>query len=185
MVDLVVLQSVSYVAAAVGVCVAAVYYAMVLREQRRNMRLTLETRKLQLITGLAHDLFNEEGVRRWGELLNMEWSSYDDFERKYGSDVNLDNYAKRQSVFYTFNAVGTLIREKLVEPETLYKLEMVGASLLWAKFEDVIREQRRRYMGADFYQELELLAKEMMRIKLKRDSSYKLPETFLKYVPEK
>ena len=28
----------------------------------------------------------------------MEWKDYDDFEKKYGSDYNLDNYAKRMSV---------------------------------------------------------------------------------------
>jgi hypothetical protein len=46
-------------------------------------------------------------------------------------------------------------------------------------------EQRRRYMGTDHLRDLELLVKEMMRIKVARDPSYKLPETFLKYIPKK
>lgn len=45
MVDLLTLQSVSYVAAAVGVCVAAAYYVMNLRVQQSNMKSTLETRQ--------------------------------------------------------------------------------------------------------------------------------------------
>ena len=59
MVDLIVLQSVSYVAAAIGVFVAAVYYVMTLRTTQRNMRMTLETRKLQIITNTAQNLLNE------------------------------------------------------------------------------------------------------------------------------
>jgi hypothetical protein len=59
LVDLIVLQSVSYVAAAIGVFVAAVYYVMTLRTTQRNMRMTLETRKLQIITNTAQNLLNE------------------------------------------------------------------------------------------------------------------------------
>ncbi len=38
MVDLALLQSVSYIAGALGVCVAAFYYVMMLREQRQTRR---------------------------------------------------------------------------------------------------------------------------------------------------
>ena len=41
MVDLSLLQSVSYIAGALGVCVAAAYYVMNLRENRKNGRVTL------------------------------------------------------------------------------------------------------------------------------------------------
>ena len=67
------LQSLSYVAAAIGVCVAAVYYAMVLREQRRNMRLTLETRRIGLMDSIATRIVNKEGYHDYFELLNYEW----------------------------------------------------------------------------------------------------------------
>ena len=40
-------------------------------------------------------------------------------------------------------------------------------------------------MGDDLYKDLELLAKEMMKITVARNPSYKLPETFLTYVPDK
>jgi hypothetical protein len=126
MVDLALLQSVSYIAGALGVCVAAAYYVMNLRTTQKNLKTTLETRKIQLITNLSHEIFNEEGFHKFGELLNMEWRDYDDFEKKkYGSDVNLDNYSKRMSTLYIFNSAGSLPREKLVEPETLYGLDMM------------------------------------------------------------
>ena len=77
-----------------GICnlatrMRAVYYAMVLREQRRNMRLTLETRRIGVVENMIGMLHNSEGWKINYEIMNYEWSDYDDFERKYGSDFNV------------------------------------------------------------------------------------------------
>jgi len=178
-------QTVGVLVTAASVTVAAIYYMFTLRTNQRNLKMNLETRKLQLITSLSQSLFSENGFKTYGELMNMEWKDYDDFERKYGSDFNLDNYSKRTSVNYTYNMIGMLLREKLVEPETLYRMGLLGASFMWYKFEDVINESRRRYMGKDNQEDFEFFAKEMLRIKMIRDPEYKLPEAFLKYIPIK
>lgn len=117
----------------------------------------------------------KETFMKYGELLNMEWTDYDDFEKKYGSDFNLDNYAKRSSTNYTYNSIGFLLRQGLVDSEVLYGFLGVSSSFLWYKFEDVIKEQRRRYMGKDNYEDLEFLAKEMLRIKMMRDLNTSFP----------
>ena len=183
MVDLALLQSVSYIAGALGVCVAAAYYVLNLRTNQRNMTMTLETRKLQFVLNTAQQLFVEEQWKNGGTLLNMEWSDYDDFEKKYGSDNNLDNYAKRSALFYNYNSLGYLLREQLVEAEVIYGFHGIAPTFLWFKFEDMLEEQRRRYMGKDHYSDFEFLAKEMLRIKKVRDPGYRLPENFIKYIP--
>jgi hypothetical protein len=185
MVDLALLQSVSYIAGALGVCIAAIFYVLNLRISQRNMRQTLETRKLQFVTSITSQLLSEEGQRRYGELLNMEWKDYDDFERKYGSDYNLDNYAKRFSVWYTYNTLGMLVREKLVEPEVLYKINNVNPCLMWSKFKDIIKEQKKRYSGGDALSDFEFLSNEIHRVALSRDPSFRIPETLTHYVPDK
>jgi hypothetical protein len=76
--------------------IAAVYYVMNLREQRRNRIITFTQNLMQTFNTV-------ETFKIQGELLNMEWKDYDDFE-KYGSDNNLDNYGKRMFFFYTFEA---------------------------------------------------------------------------------
>ncbi|MGD0804125.1 MAG: hypothetical protein ABSA11_08650 [Candidatus Bathyarchaeia archaeon] len=54
MVDLVVLQSASYAATTIGVCVAAFYYVMTLRSQQNNMKATLRASSASLaITSVA------------------------------------------------------------------------------------------------------------------------------------
>ena len=193
MVDIALLQSLSYIAGALGVFVAAIYYVLNLRISQRNQELvlkaqqqTLETRKLQFVTSITNQLNSEEGHRRYAELMNMEWKDYDDFERKYGSDNNIDNAAKRFCVWQTFNTLGMLVREKLVEPELLYPI--LDGSVLnhWSKFKDVIKEQRKRYGGGrDDLSDFEFLYNEIYRVALSRDPSFKIPETLTHYVPDK
>jgi hypothetical protein len=182
MVDLSLLQSVSYIAGALGVCIAAIFYVLNLRISQRNMKQTLETRKLQFVTSITSQLLSEEGQRRYGELLNMEWKDYDDFEKKYGSDYNLDNYAKRMNAWKTYNTLGMLVREKLIEPEVLYMINDINPCFMWSKFKDIIGEQRKHY-GGDTLSDFKFLNDEMLRIALIKDPSFKIPETLTKYIP--
>ncbi|MCX6655559.1 MAG: hypothetical protein NTY03_10640 [Candidatus Bathyarchaeota archaeon] len=135
------------------------------------------------MTSITNQLLSEEGERRYYELLNMEWKDYDDFEKKYGSDYNLDNAAKRMNVWKIYNTIGTLVREKLIELEVIYSIDDVNSCFLWSKFKDVITENRKRYGGKDIFSDFEFLNNELLRIKLSRDPSYKIPETLSKYVP--
>ena len=84
MVELATLQTISYIAGATGVAIAALFYVLNLRISQRNQRLTLETRKAQLYMQIYQQLRSEESQRRIIDVLNMEWKDYDDFERKYG-----------------------------------------------------------------------------------------------------
>ena len=199
MVDLALLQSVSYIAGALGVCIAAIFYVLNLRISQKNQELslraleqsakaqqqTLETRKLQFVTSITSQLLSEEGQRKSFELLNMEWKDYDDFERKYGSDNNLDNAAKRISVWYTYDTLGMLVREKLIEPEILFPISS-NACFIWSKFKDIIPEWVKRYgVEGVTLSGWEFLNNELMKIILSKDPNYKVPETLSRYVPEK
>jgi len=175
LVDLTLLQSVSYIAGASGVCIAAIFYVLNLRISQRNMRQTLDTRKLQFVTGITNQLLSEEGQRRYGELLNMEWTDYDDFEKKYGSDYNLDNYAKRMNAWKTYNTLGMLVREELIEPEVLWRINDVNPCLMWSKFKDIIVEQRKRYGARAYLSDFKFLNDEMLRIALIKDPSFRIP----------
>ena len=179
------IQAAYYMVAATGVLVAAIYYVMTLRATQRNMKTTIEMQKLQFFTSIYQQIFNEDGYKRYGELMNMEWKDYDDFEKKYGSDYNLENYAKRNTTWNSFNTLGILLRDGIVDIDTLYKMSTEGLSLMWIKFESVIMEQRRRYNGENFYANWEYLANELRKNKLKREPSYRFPETFIRYVQEK
>ncbi len=70
MVDLALLQSASYIAGAIGVCVAAGYYIVNLSMSQRKAKIDTTNQLLQLIV-------SREGVREYLELLNMEWKDYE------------------------------------------------------------------------------------------------------------
>jgi len=178
MVELAALQAVSYIMGSLGVFVAAVYYVMNLREQRRNRRIS-QTNEMQRF------FLNYENIKTWFELLNMEWSDYDDFERKYGSDSGLDNAAKRHLFWFNYNTLGNLLKDGYVDRDTIYNSSAMTVIFLWFKFKPIIEENRKRYSGSTGWKGFEYLANEMMRLSFLRDPSFKVPENFVKYVSDK
>ena len=170
--------SISAIVAAAGVLIGVAYYILDLRHNR-------EAKEMELSRMVISDVQSEQGAQRWATIMNLEWKDYDDFERKYGSDYNLDNYAKRFCVWETYNTLGMLVREKLIEPEVLYRINDVNPCFMWSKFKDLITELTRRYGGGVSYSDFEFLNNEILRIALSKNPSFKIPETFMKYIPDK
>jgi hypothetical protein len=72
MVDLVVLQSLSYTAGAISVVLGVIYYMINLRETMRNRRVTLTN-------ALMQSFVSEEVSKRHAEIMQAEWEDFDDF----------------------------------------------------------------------------------------------------------
>jgi len=193
MVDIALLQSISYMAGALGVCVAAIYYVMNLRISQKNQELSLkaqqqnlETRRIELVDNIITRTYSTDFSRNGFELLRYEWSDYGDFERKYGSENNPEAAAKRYAIWYSLNGVGSMLRNGVLRTEDCYDAGMHGfAVFLWEKYKPIVEEVRRRYFNQDFLKDFEFLSDEMMRIMKEKDPSYVFPETLDKYVPDK
>ncbi|MGD0805725.1 MAG: hypothetical protein ABSA11_16815 [Candidatus Bathyarchaeia archaeon] len=179
MVDLGEIQAAYYMVAATGVLVAAIYYILNLRETRRNGRIALANNIIQKMT-------TSTGMRIYIDLLNYEWTDYDDFEKKYGSDNNPDSYAKRYSTWQYYNNLGFMVRDDVIDADRLFDLGGNGVPWLWAKFESVIRTQRKLYsLGSFWLWGFEYLSGEMLKVAKRRDPSYKIPDSYARYVPDK
>ena len=178
MVDLVVLQSFSYIAGAISVVLGVIYYAINLREQRRNGRITLAN-------SLTQRMETYDFHRTYADLLYYKWKDYDDYEKKYGSDNNIDSYAKRLSMWRFYNGLGNMLKNNVIDAEVLYDHGGDGAIMLWAKFELIIKTTRKVYTLGDWLEGFEYLADEMLKTAKRRNPSVKTEDTFLKYVPEK
>jgi hypothetical protein len=94
--------------------------------------------------------------------MNMTWVDYDDFEKKYGSDYNLDNFSKRMWAWFSYDALGNLLRQGLADLDTIYNSSTISILWTWVKFKPVIEEQRRRYNGRDTLTGFEYLSDELM-----------------------
>ena len=184
MVDLALLQSVSYMAGALGVFIAAIFYVLNLRISQRNMRLTLETRRLSLIENIASHVTDEEGEKRMQELSNYEWTDYADFNRKYGSENNVGASAKRYALWHDYNKIGMMLRKGLVEVEDLYMLGLWAVSLFWEKYKPIVEETRRRYAGKEYLKDLEYLAAEITKYQQLIDPSYSIPKKLDRFDPD-
>jgi hypothetical protein len=178
-------QTIGVLVTATSVSIAAIYYIMTLRTQQKNMKLTLETRRIGLIDNISSRLQGLEGQRNYQEVMNYEWTDYEDFIRKYGSRYNQEAAAKRNFFYGTYDSLGAMLRKGMVEKEDLYDHGLYMVIEFWAKYRSIIEESRKRLHGSFWLSDLEYLANEMMKVHLKNDPSYKVPETFGVRLPEK
>jgi hypothetical protein len=149
MVDLALLQSVSYIAGALGVCVAAVYYVLNLRITQRNQELslksqqqTLETRQTQLFMQiymryLEPDLFSDN----LGKLFKRSWKDIEDYDKKY--DGNPDG-ANLDVVMTYWEGVAVLINRGMIDIGLVYELMPTNVTATWGRFGPLIKEMRTR-----------------------------------------
>ena len=160
-----------------SITAGVIYYVMVLRNQNK-------TRQIQLLMQLSEN-YNEEASRRSLELLEMEWTDYDEFERKYGSDNNPDNFAKRVTHWNLYNTQGMLLMNGLVDSDTLFGASGAAPILHWKKFGSVIKEIRRRYSSPLLAKGFEYLADENRKYLEQKGFTVELPDTYYQYIPEK
>lgn len=176
-VDLTEIQAAYYMVAATGVLVAAIYYVL-------NMRATLQTRRIGLIDSIVTWIVNKEGFQNYFELLRYEWRDYEDFEKKYGFENDVETAAKRYAVFNSFNMIGGMLRKGIVSADDLYEAGLTSTIFIWRKYKPVIEESRRRYFGGGMFVDFEFLAGEMLRVVRERDPGFSFPETLDRYVPD-
>ena len=161
----------------VSLVVGIIYYITILRNQDK-------TRQIQLLSQLSK-YTQEEFQKKEYQLYALEWNDYDDFEKKYGSDSDLENYAIRYAIWSEHNKIGFILKTGLIDVETL--LGYLGGQLsplwLWNKFESIIREQRRRYKQPDLLVWWEHAAKEIQRYYEMKGHTDIILET-MTYIPD-
>jgi hypothetical protein len=166
LVDLSVLQPVSWFAAAIGVCVAAFYYALNLRETTRNRRATFAN-------SVLHDFLSEEGALRWVDILSMKWDDFDDYVKKYDSSVNRENFAKRIAFWNTCEAIGYQYRTGAIDLETIYNVGGIWIMSCWLKFKPIIERYREWEWPKDASSNWEYLANALEKMQKEKDADYK------------
>jgi hypothetical protein len=162
-IDLSWLQPVSWIAAAFGVCLAALYYAMNLRETSVN-------RRIALTTALLQPFMSEEGTKLWWDLMSMEWKDWDDFKKRYDSRVNSENFTKRFAFWSLCNNLGHLYKTNMIDLETIYYASNVKIQYTWEKFKPVIYELRKSDFGPSAMSEFEYLADALNAMQDRLDS---------------
>ena len=88
------LSAVRDVVAIFGVIAGFTYYVSIVRNNQRNQKLALETRKLQIYTTYRQVFTHHDFMRRYVDVMyNQVWEDVDDYFQKYGPSTNPDEYS--------------------------------------------------------------------------------------------
>jgi len=145
------LQSVSYIAGALGVCVAAFYYVMNLRISQRNQQLvlksqeqTLETRQGQLFMPIYSTLYSDEFLKAFYTIMSLTYKDHDDYVAKYSYQANPEVARAQAKVNMYLEGIGVLVKRGLIEPSLVDDLMSSVIVGYWEKYSPYILEVRVR-----------------------------------------
>jgi len=164
MVNLAEIQFAYYMLAATGVLVAAIYYII-------SLRYNMKVREMEICRVSISEASSEEGMQRYAIVMTMKWKDYEDFVEKYGYS-HPEMFGKWASQFFMYEALGTLLKRKIVKAETMYVLGGWGAIWAWKKYKDVIQRERSRSV-VDYMSNAEFFAQEMLKVKTRNDARFK------------
>ena len=188
-----------------GLLVGIFYYVTTLRNAQKTRELTLknqeltlqsqeltrkaqeqalETRRAQLFMQIYQDMYSPEHFIKTNELYAMEWEDWDDYDRKYGSANNPENYALRFSTWSRINGVGLLVRDGLIDVGRVHDLMRTTILWQWEKFRDIIIRTREEYNMGPFLEGFEFLANEIKKEVERRGFSADVPESIRRNVPK-
>ena len=186
------LQSVSYIAGALGVCLAMVYYVLNLRITQRNQELTLkaleqsaksqqqslETRQIQALLGFNQEVAStlRGNVRLYLEIMNAQWDSFDDFYHKYSQRVQPEQHGYRMALWNRYNVIGLMIRDGMIDVKSYVDYMHDTPVVVWEKYRDIILEYRKRYHLPNYLSGFEFLAEEINRYRVRMGWGLKTPD---------
>jgi len=154
MVDLVVLQSVSYVAVAIGVVLAALNYIVTsIREDRRSKQ-NLETRQAQLFMQLYQSATNPELNEAEFMLYDIEFKDLDDWNALL---KDKEKYKAWMIYGSCLEGIGVLVRENLIDIRLPALLMSGDITWFWERYKPGISDCRSKRNWPRFLIETEYL----------------------------
>ncbi len=161
MVDLGEIQEVYYMVAATGVLVAAAYYVLNMRDQRRNMRQTLETRQAQIFLNINDKLQSKERHSAYSKVISSRWTNWEEYSKLYQEDKEFRDAENLVQGIY--EEEGVLVREKLLPIRMVALLQCGTTRLYWEKHIPIMDEGRRVTGSRRLYSENEYLYDELIK----------------------
>jgi len=151
-----------------GVIAGFSYYVMTVRNQNK-------TRQTQLFMQLYQSRYNAEGVKQFWRAVMLEWDDFDDYMKRYGPFENpeiTDELAIITAQWNYFDGLGILLKDRMLDENTVYKMIGVRILMVWFKCEaiiDKVRFQRGEpSAGGDYMEGFEYLANRMIEIRKKK-----------------
>ena len=134
-------QTVSIAVASAGVFLAAIYYILQLRHQKKMRQTDLLVRIAPWLNMSSIEL--QQAVIK---TLNTEYKDYDDFLKKYGK-LHSDKPEQTAilAVLNYLEGIGILVRRKLVDIDLVYDFWSGDITMLWEKLKPIVEGEKRKW----------------------------------------
>lgn len=152
-------STLSIILTGIGIIVAITYYTLTLRNSNK-------TREQQIFMNIVQSLNSEENMKTWAELINADFTDYDDYMTKYDSSINPEHFGKRGAIWWNYNSVGYLLMDGNVSINLVYQLLGILAVLQWRKWGDIILEIREKEDLPRYFHGFEYLVNEILKYEI-------------------
>ena len=140
------LEQIIYVLPILGLTASIFYYTIAIRNQNK-------TRQAQLFMSIYQTRNKHENMVRWYELSSWAWEDLDDFVGKYITDANPDMKSLPAEQFATYDGIGLLVKDKMVDVNTVFQLMSEPIVVMWYKFETIIKGFREEEeVGLNYFE---------------------------------
>lgn len=126
----------------ISIPVGIFYYIMTLRNAQK-------TRQTQLLMGLYETYRSPEFAHAWGEVMEQEYTDFDDYWEKYGTHVNREAWSNWQSVARAFHGMGVLLKRGLVDIDLVEELLVNIVLISWNKMGPILLGFREYTRSSD------------------------------------
>jgi hypothetical protein len=145
------IQTISTVLAASSVIIGMIIGVEQLRDLKKSRRSEI---KLQFYNTFKPEFLNQ--------IVNIIWlqefSTFQEYDDKYGPRVDPEAHASTMSLLYTLNSVGMFLREGYVDPHSLFQIwNPLAIKEVWRKIEPVVKGWREYYEYPELFVSFEYL----------------------------
>ena len=163
MIDVLAIQMISVVVAAISVVIGVINSILMSRRAAKTAQTTLETRQAQFFMQIF-DHFNEpEFYNKLADFLTWNWKDYDDFIKKYGPETNPKAWYSSGSIASFFEGIGVLVYQNLIDVDLVGELMSRHVIRFWEKMKPISKEMRRRFNLPKIDEKTEYLYNEMLK----------------------
>jgi len=151
------LEVISILLSGIAISASLFYYSNVLANATKTQQITTYIQTL--------GFRNKEFLQVWTEIFTQKYDNLEEWESKYGIEVNPDSYAAFWSIASRFQSVGYLVYRGVLSPEIVYEQEGVMVIMSWEAQRLVVEGIKNRRKHSHFFNHYKMLYEHMIRLR--------------------